>query len=38
MTGADIIALIEEFFNIILNFLIAIGIIEAEETSSSDEE
>ena len=41
MTGADIVALIKEFFDMILKFLIAIGIIEAditEASSSSDEE
>ncbi len=38
MTGAEIVALIKEFLNMILDFLIAIGIIEAETTSSADEE
>ena len=31
MTGEEIVALIEEFFNMILKFLIAVGIIEAED-------
>lgn len=31
MTGADIVALIKEFLNMILNFLIAVGIIEADD-------
>ena len=31
MTGAEIVALIEAFFDMILNFLIAVGIIEAND-------
>jgi hypothetical protein len=38
MTGADIVALIKEFFDMILNFLIAIGIIEADTTEADTTE
>lgn len=38
MTGADIVALIKEFFDMILNFLIAIGIIEADDTTEANGE
>lgn len=31
MTGADIVALIKEFLNMILDFLIAVGIIKADD-------
>ena len=31
MTGADIVALIEAFLDMILDFLIAVGIIEADD-------
>ncbi len=31
MTGEEIVALIKEFFNMILNFLIAVGIIKADD-------
>lgn len=38
MTGADIVALIKAFFNMILDFLIAIGIIEADDTTEANGE
>lgn len=38
MTGAEIVALIKEFLNMILNFLIAVGIIEADTTEANNEE
>lgn len=31
MTGEEIVALIKEFFDMILNFLIAVGIIKADD-------
>lgn len=31
MAGEDIVALIKEFLNMILDFLIAVGIIEADD-------
>lgn len=31
MAGEDIVALIKEFFDMILNFLIAVGIIKADD-------
>ncbi|HXK84057.1 MAG TPA: hypothetical protein PKY39_06920 [Clostridiales bacterium] len=34
MTGEEIVALIKEFFDMILNFLIAVGIIKAEESTA----
>lgn len=37
MTGAEIVALIKEFLNMILNFLIAVGIIEADTTEATTE-
>jgi len=37
MTGEEIVALIKEFFDMILNFLIAVGIIKADETTTDEE-